>query len=305
MAYTYHGKSTIIALPGESQRVINGNVIMIEKDYAIRKSELANVLADMAPGNKMPGTNYIIDTQPQFQIDDTGFARVRLSSLNLDFAAADEDANTNIIQNRVDIVGSYSILGFKASFSFPIGNFRYFRSLFSPSQDPNFPNIVAPVLLNAQILGVGSPKFETIFGPSKWIGVTVDKISILENRAFQYTVTAVCPPQFIQMSGNDVLVRYDLTSEIGSYSKDGGSSSAAASNRFDYNIPASNGFYYRLASVVSSAVTRYETLPSLYLELAALERQFGSSYRAAQFYNTPFIAGPYIKRIADLRSQIG
>lgn len=301
MAYTYHGKSTIIALPGESQRVINGNVIVIEKDYAIRKSELANVLADMAPGNKMPGTNYIIDTQPQFQIDESGFARVRLSSLNLDFAAADEDANTNIIQNRVDIVGSYSILGFKASFSFPIGNFRYFRSLFSPSQDPIFPNIAAPVLLNAQIIGGGNPNFETIFGPSKWIGVTVDKVSILENRAFQYTATAVCPPQFIEMSGNDVLVRYDLTSEIGSYSKDPNESF----NRFNYNIPASNGFYYRLASVVSSAVTRYETLPSLYLELAALERQFGSNYRAAQFYNTPFIAGPYIKRIEDLRRQIG
>jgi hypothetical protein len=300
MAYTYHGKSTLIALPGESQRVINGNVIVIEKDYAIRKSELANVLADMAPGNKMPGTNYIIDTQPQFQIDDTGFARVRLSSLNLDFAAADEDTNTNIIQNRVDIVGSYSILGFKASFSFPIGNFRYFRSLFSPSQDPNFPNIVAPVLLNAQIIGGGSPNFETIFGPSKWIGATVDKVSILENRAFQYTVTAVCPPQFIQMSGNDVLVRYDLTSTIGSYVVDPNE----LFRPFQYNIPASNGFYYKLTQVTSTAVTEYKEQEDLRNQIAALEKEFAQAYQDTRSYNQRYIKISYDSRIENLRKQL-
>ena len=300
MAYTYHGKSTLIALPGESQRVINGNVIVIEKDYAIRKSELANVLADMAPGNKMPGTNYIIDTQPQFQIDESGFARVRLSALNLDFAAGDEDTNTNIIQNRVDIVGSYSILGFKASFSFPVGNFRYYRSLFSPSQDPNFPNIAAPVLLNAQIIGGGNPNFETIFGPSKWIGVTVDKVSILENRAFQYTVTAVCPPQFIEMSGNDVLVRYDLTSSIGSYLKDPNE----MFNRFNYNIPASNGFYYKLTQVTSTAVTEFKDQEDLRNQLAALEKEFAQAYQDTRSYNQMYIKIYYDSRIENLRKQL-
>jgi hypothetical protein len=293
MAYTYHGKSTLIALPGESQRVINGNVIVIEKDYAIRKSELANVLADMAPGNKMPGTNYIIDTQPQFQIDDTGFARVRLSALNLDFAAGDENANNNIISNQVNIVGSYSILAFKASFSFSTGVFRYLRTVFDPSQDPIFPNSVPPVLLNAQISE--NPNFETIFGPSKWIGTSVEKVNLYENRALQYTVNAICAPEFIQMAGDDVLIRYDLTSSPYEFT---------SSSLLTYNDPAANGFYYKLVSVVSSAVTRYETLPSLYLELAALERKFGVNYRTAQFYNTPFIAGPFIKRIADLKRQI-
>jgi hypothetical protein len=195
-------------------------------------------------------------------------------------------------------VGVYSILGFKASFSFPIGNFRYFRSLFSPSQDPNFPNIVAPVLLNAQISE--NPNFETIFGPSKWIGATVDKVSILENRAFQYTVTAVCPPQFIQMSGNDVLVRYDLTSTIGSYVVDPNE----LFQPFRYNIPASNGFYYKLTQVTSTAVTEYKEQEDLRNQIAALEKKFSQAYQAGTSYSRSGISESYEKRIESLKKQL-
>lgn len=193
MAYTYHGKSTLIALPGESHRVINGNVIVIEKDYAIRKVELPNALRDLAPGNKMPGTEYIIDTEPQFVIDDSGFARVRLSAINLDFTENDQDANTNITTQRVDLSGKHSIINFGVSFTYATGTFKYFRSKFSPSQDLVFPNSILPVVLSAQI--TGDPNFATIFGPSRWIGLTSEKINILENRAFQYNVTAICAPE--------------------------------------------------------------------------------------------------------------
>jgi hypothetical protein len=298
MAYTYHGKSTLIALPGESQRVINGNVIVIEKDYAIRKSELANVLADMAPGNKMPGTNYIIDTQPQFQIDDTGFARVRLSALNLDFASADEKANTNIISNRVDINGSHSIFSFQASFSFATGIFRYLRTAFSPSQDPNFPNIVLPVLLSAKISG--NPSFETIFGPSKWVGTNVDKVNIYENRAFQYTVAAICTPEFIQMAGDDVLVRYDLTSSNGFFV---GDPQNEFFQPFAYNIPAANGFYYKLTRVVSSAVTEYKQQEDLRNQIAALQKEFDQSWDFATRMPTAKTEA-YTTLIANLKRQL-
>jgi hypothetical protein len=298
MAYTYHGKSTLIALPGESQRVINGNVIVIEKDYAIRKSELANVLADMAPGNKMPGTDYIIDTQPQVVLDDSGFARVRLSALNLDFAAGDESANNNIISNRVDINGGHSILSFQASFSFATGIFRYLRTAFSPSQDPNFPNIVLPVLLSAKISG--NPSFETIFGQSKWVGTNVDKVNIYENRAFQYTVNAICAPEFIQMAGNDVLVRYDLTTNNGSIVVDPNE----LFQRFVYNIPAANGFYYKLTRVVSSAVTEYKEQEDLRNQIAALEKEFSQAYQAATAYSRSGISESYEKRIERLKKQL-
>jgi hypothetical protein len=298
MAYTYHGQSTLIALPGESQRVINGNVIVIEKDYAIRKTELANVLADMAPGNKMPGTDYIIDTQPQFVLDDSGFARVRLSALNLDFAAEDESANNNIISNRVDINGSHSILSFQVSFSFATGIFRYLRTVFSPSQDPNFPNIVLPVLLSAKISG--NPSFATIFGQSKWVGTNVDKVNIYENRAFQYTVNAICAPEFIQMAGNDVLVRYDLTTNSGSFGVDPNS----IFQPFVSNIPAANGFYYRLTRVVSSAVTEYKEQEDLRNQIRGLEKKFYQAYQAATSSNQRYISSFYDKRIESLKKQL-
>jgi hypothetical protein len=154
--------------------------------------------------------------------------------------------------------------------------------------------------LNAQIIGGGNPNFETIFGPSKWIGVTVDKVSILENRAFQYTVTAVCPPQFIEMSGNDVLVRYDLTSEIGSYSKDPNE----MFNRFNYNIPASNGFYYKLTQVTSTAVTEFKDQEDLRNQIAALEKEFAQAYQDTRSYNQKYIKISYDNRLAKLRNQL-
>jgi hypothetical protein len=291
MAYTYHGKSTLIALPGESQRVINGNVIVIEKDYAIRKSELANVLTDMAPGNKMPGTNYIIDTQPQFQLDATGFARVRLSALNLDFAAEDEKANTNIISNRVDLRGEYSILSFQVSFSFATGIFKYLRTAFSPSQDPNYPDIVQPTLFSAQISG--DPNFQTTFGPSKWIGSTVDKVNLYENRAFQYTVNAICAPQFVQMAGQDILVRYVLTTQQGRY----------AGTNFQPHIPAANGFYYQLTSVVSTAVNEFSRQEDLRNQLTALQKDFDASwYERTQRRALTQTSDAYRRRLGFVRT---
>lgn len=266
MAYTYHGKSTLIALPGESQRVINGNVIVIEKDYAIRKSELANVLVDMAPGNKMPGTNYIIDTQPQFQLDESGFARVRLSSINIDFAAEDEEANTNIIPNRVDISDQVGLLQFQASFSFATGIFRYIRSSVSPSQDPNYPDIVLPTLFSAKISGYRN--FETTFGPSKWIGTSVDKVNLYENRAFQYTVNAICAPEFIQMAGDGILIRFVLTS----------SATPLQIVADIAHTPAANGFYYQATLIKSTLQEDYTRQENLRNEIAAVERDFDASW---------------------------
>jgi len=293
MAYTYHGKSTLIALPGESQRVINGNVIVIEKDYAIRKAELANVLADMSPGNKMPGTNYIIDTQPQFQIDDTGFARVRLSSLNLDFAADDEKANTSISSGIVKIQYNFSGISFNASFSFSTGVFRYLRTAFAPSQDPNYPNIVQPVLFDAQISG--NPKFETIFGPSKWIGTSVEKINLYENRAFQYTVQAICAPSFIQMAGENVLIRFDLTNN----------------NLFTYagiiadSAPAANGLYYSLQRLFSSDVEEFNRQEDLRILISRLESEFDQSWDfTTQARNPTAKSEAYTQRIAELKRQL-
>jgi len=308
MAYTYHGQSTLIALPGESQRVINGNVIVIEKDFAIRKTELANVLADMAPGNKMPGTDYIIDTQPQFVLDDSGFARVRLSALNLDFAAGDEKANFSTSSGRVEINRRYTsvaagnpVLSVGASFSFETGIFRYLRTAFAASQDPNYPENVAPTLFNASIFNIPnqlSYKFETTFGPSKWIGTSVDKVNLYENRAFQYTVQAICAPSFIRMAGADVSVRFDLTDFSGGvYDRIG---------EFQAAIPAANGLYYISREVTGGGLGEALQREQLQTQIFAIEAQLAATFEreAGNTTNYRTIARGLNLRIQNLRNQL-
>ena len=52
--------------------------------------------------------------------------------------------------------------------------------------------------------------------------IVVLKINLYENRAFQYTVQAICAPSFIQMAGEKVLIRFDLTNQIKYFSEAGG-----------------------------------------------------------------------------------
>lgn len=308
MAYTYHGKSTLIALPGESQRVINANVIVIEKDYAIRKSELANVLADMAPGNKMPGTNYIIDTQPQFQIDESGFARVRLSALNLDFASADEKANFNTSLGRVEIARSYTstaggnpTFSVSASFSFTVGTFRYLRTIFAPSQDPNYPAIVAPTLFGASLYNIPNQefyKFDTTFGPTKWIGASVDKVNLYEGRAYEYTVQAICAPSFIRMAGPDAIARFDLTDYSGgSYDRTGA---------FQAPIPAANGLYYNLGELSGGGLGEALRQEQLQSQIFYLERELEAQWRGISSPDSTYtmVARGLTSRIENLRKQL-
>lgn len=297
MAYTYHGKSTLIALPGESHRVINGNVIVIEKDYAIRKVELPNALRDLTPGNKMPGTEYIIDVEPQFVLDDSGFARVRLSAINLDFAENDQDINTNITTQPVNLSGRHSIIDFKISFTYATGIFKYFRSKFSPSQDPIFPNSILPVVLSAQISG--DPSFATIFGPSRWIGLTSAKINILENRAFQYTVTAICAPEFVQMAGEDILVRFDMTSSDGRFFDNGGQQMS-----FESFPKIADNIFYKLTSVQSSAVQKFKLVSDLNAQLEALNKQFAQAFAATESSGQRQLGIYYDRRIEKLKKQI-
>jgi hypothetical protein len=293
MAYTYHGKSTLIALPGESQRVINGNVIVIEKDYAIRKSELANVLADMAPGKKMPGTNYIIDTQPQFQLDATGFARVRLSALNVDFTKDDEAANFSTSSGIVNIAYDFSVenqsFGFLASFSFQTGVFRYLRTVFEPSQDPNFPDIFTPILFNSYVGNLGNQpfKFETKFGPSKWVGTSVDKVNLYENRVFQYTAQAICAPSFIRIAGDNILIQFDLTDHLGG----------------SFSVFAANGLSYVLRRFSVSGVEATLPQPQAQNRTESIETQFRRNFDALSYQRQPRTIAS-TARIQSLRDQL-
>jgi len=307
MAYTYHGKSTLIALPGESQRVINGNVIVIEKDYAIRKAELANVLADMAPGNKMPGTNYIIDTQPQFQIKEDGFARVRLSALNLDLATDDEKANFNTSVGKVEIKRSFTtvsggnpVFSVSASFSFALGTFRYLRTIFASSQYPNYPAIVAPTLFGALLYNNPNNlfyKFNTTFGPTKWIATSVNKVNLYEGRAYEYTVRAICAPSFIRMVGPDALVRFDLTDDPnGSYIYIG---------EVQKPTPAANGMYYSLAELSGGGLAEALQQEQIRNQIFALERDFAASWDfLTQARHPTAQSQAYTRRIAELKRQL-
>jgi hypothetical protein len=249
MAYEYHGKSDLIALPNTTQRMVDGNIVVIEKDYAIRRDRLPDALESLAPGEKMPGTNYIIDTPADIQLSDDGFARIRLSGLDVDLAAE----SFNIEQKNIGIDA--------AAFTFSIGRFSYKRSIFSESQDPNYPDTVIPDLFQSD------PASQVTFGGSRWIGLTVNKSNLYENRVFNYNVLAICAPSNVTIVTPGATAIWTLA--IG----------------YTTNIPnresRSTGYgpVYILTSRFGPAVDEADRIARLNADLAKAEAAFQSAYR--------------------------
>jgi hypothetical protein len=75
-------------------------------------------------------------------------------------------------------------------------------------------------------------------------------------------------------------------------------------NRFNYNIPASNGFYYKLTQVTSTAVTEFKDQEDLRNQIAALEKEFAQAYQDTRSYNQKYIKISYDNRLAKLRNQL-
>jgi len=307
MSYKYYGTSGLIELPGETQRVIDGNAIVIEKDYAIRKDRLAFALQSMAPGSKMPGTNYIIDTQPQFQIGADGFARVRLSGLNLNFIQNDSQSSSirqdNIQQQRVDInefVVNQTI-NITASFSYASATIKYIRSVFAESQDPDYPNIIQPVLFSADIkenLPWRSYQIETTFGPSKWIGYNVSKNSLYENRATEYIVDAICAPSFIRMSATDVTVEYTLFPARSL-------SITSGSSIYTTVYPVIGNMCYQISQLYSTAQGKIFERERLLDQLRAAEQEFELIWRSQiTSANAKALGDIWRGRISEIEKQL-
>lgn len=213
MSYIYHGATGLIPLSGEVQRIVDRGVIVIEKDFAVRKDRLPDALQNLAPGKTIPGTRYIIDAQPQIQFESSGFARIRLSALDIDFTG-DEANITQGSAGWSQQLAANSI-AVSVNFTYALGTFRYRRSIFSDQQNPIFPDPIEPTLLNSNLQSisvVGQPisGFQTTFGPARWIGLGVTRVNLYENRAFEYTAQAVCAPSFVRLSSNEAAVQYSL-----------------------------------------------------------------------------------------------
>jgi hypothetical protein len=294
MSYTYHGSSSLIALPGEVQRVIDGNIIVIEKDYAVRKDRLPDVAGNLSPGNNMPGTQYVIDAQPQFQLEGDGFARVRLSALNVDFAEQNETiTQSNVGWNQTPVTD----LSVSISFSISLGSFQYKRGIYSQSQDPTFPNIIEPTILSSDFrkqgsLGNAVLVHQVTFGESKWIGYRVNRVNLYENRVFEYTVQAICAPSFVRLSSNEATVEYRLgfgfaTSIVGTI--------------------ASGVYYFGPTTLFGPVVTKAQEIQNLMSNLSNAEAEFEAAWRGISNVSgvrSIQFAESWRNRIELLRSQL-
>jgi hypothetical protein len=279
MAYEYHGTTDLIALPNTTQRIVDGNIVVIEKDYAIRRDRLPDALENLAPGNKMPKTNYIIDTPADIQLGDDGFARIRLSGLDVDLAAESFDIQQKTTGFRYNAVPG--IPG-SASFTVSTGTFFYRRTIFSESQDPNFPDPVIPNLIQAD---AGA---QVTFGESKWIGLTVAKRNIYENRVFEYNVTAICAPSNVTIIGPGSTVRWSLE--------------VLPVNFLGIGMP----WKYALTSVSGPAVSEANKIAELEADLRLAENAFNDAYRVQGFGGGRSInlALLWRKRIEAIQAQL-
>ena len=231
MSFTYHGTSEIVALPGENQRVINGNFIIIEKDYAVRADKISDVLAKLSPGAKMPGTEYRIDLPPNIQFGEDGFARIRLSGSFGDFAEATPTQNFQPVEISLSTYNSTDekltdTATADVKLTIYRGNFTFFRSKYTNQTGecvPNFPAIISPI--NVQ----GSGFLNDLLFPdaynqnvsvaiegTKWVAYETNSTEVYEGRATQYDITAICAPEFIRISiGGAAFVEFYLTNPVG------------------------------------------------------------------------------------------
>ena len=231
MSYTYHGTSELVALPGENQRVVNGNFIIIEKDYAVRADKISDVLEKLAPGSKMPGTEYRIDLPPNIQFNEDGFARIRLSGSFGDFAEAAPTQNFQPIEISLSTYNSTdenltNIANADVTLALYRGNFTFFRSKYSNQSGefvPNFPAIISPI----NVKGTGFLN-DTLFPDAynqnvsvalegtKWVAYETNSTEVYEGRATQYDITAICAPEFIRISiGALAFIEFYLTNPVG------------------------------------------------------------------------------------------
>lgn len=241
MSYTYHGESGLIPLAGETQRVIEGNVVIVEKDYAIRADRLENIFSQLAPGMKMPGTNYLIDSQPGIQIGADGFARIRLSGLmtggleqstaidsissqtpspiQIEWSAAITDLSTGL--RRLDINGN--------PIATPNVRFTAYEILITRivSKYQQRGPLALPPIIEPTGAGVDQIKFPAIdavtgvpttpttlsFENLAWQVVSQTTTSVYDGRALQEQSRIICLPFKVRVSNNNIRVQYFLTTE--------------------------------------------------------------------------------------------
>jgi hypothetical protein len=299
MSFTYHGATGLIPLAGETQRIIDGQVIVIEKDFAVRKDRLPNALQSLAPGRPIPGTRYIIDTQPQIEFQQNGFARIRLSALDIDFSADQANVTQGTVGWSQQLASN--TIAMSASFTFATGTFRYRRSIFSENQNPNFPDVVEPVLIGSNLQAIGSGgqaifNFQTTFGESRWIGLQVDRENLYENRAFEYTVQAVCAPSFIRLSSGEATVEYRLG--FGFDESIIATIATAGRNR---------AYYFGPTVLVGARVAQAQRIERLESDLREAEAAFDSAWRGASGVvaaQDPSLIAFFQRRVEFIRDEL-
>ena len=252
MPYTYHGESGLIPLAGETQRVVENNVVIVEKDYAIRADRLGNIFSRLAPGMKMPGTNYVIDSQPGIQIGQDGFARIRLSGLltgGLEQSTA-IDSISSQIPSPIQISWSAPIISQSTGTRFldinglpiatPNVRFTAYEILITRviSKYEQRGPLALPPIIDPTGASVDQIKFPAIDAATKvpttpttlifeniaWRIVSQTTTSIYDGRALQEQSRAICIPGRVRVSNNNISVHYDITNErkriIGDFSVD-------------------------------------------------------------------------------------
>lgn len=223
MPYTYHGESGLIPLAGETQRTVQGNMIVIEKDFAIRQDRVESGVRALMPGNYIPGTKYLIDTPPQVQFGNDGFARIRASALFGDFAEAETLQNIQQISvtldsdfsGNSDLIAAANVL---ARFNLVYATFSVIRPATKGSQIPALPDIVQPTdasatirnATGALIAGDTSDVANITFGEVAWQIYQQNTNNIYDNRAIQYDITAICAPRFVRVAKDYLFVEFVL-----------------------------------------------------------------------------------------------
>lgn len=222
MPYTYHGESGLIPLAGETQRTVQGNMIVIEKDFAIRQDRVESGVRALMPGNYIPGTKYLIDTPPQVQFGNDGFARIRASALFGDFAETETLQNIQQISvtldsdfsGNSDLIAAAQVL---ARFNLVYATFSVIRPA-TKAQALSLPAIVQPTdasatirnATGALIAGDTTEVANITFGEVAWQIYQQNTSNIYDNRATQYDITAICAPRFVRVAKDYLFVEFVL-----------------------------------------------------------------------------------------------
>jgi hypothetical protein len=87
MAYTYHGTSNLIALPGRTVQTFPSGLVRVERSFVCRKADAATYRKQIKVGEKMPSDDgapaidgLYIFPDPQESVRDDGFVQFRVTA---------------------------------------------------------------------------------------------------------------------------------------------------------------------------------------------------------------------------------